>query len=104
MTKSEFCQALATVEAYNLALGELLTAATSDHFVYTAEGARELYEKYHKGDDGACALSWMNEHYDSIAAIVRASSYLSEATHSIIEPLWSEARALIPEEGAGETK
>lgn len=102
MTKTEFCQALATVEAYTLAVGNLLTAASSAHFEFTAEGARKQYKRYYKDDEGACALAWMHDHYDSIAAIVCGASYLAEATHAIIEPLWVEARKLI-QDGQEET-
>lgn len=97
MTKTEFCRALAAVESYNMALRDLLSATTSDHFTHTEEGARKEYEKYHKDDEGACALAWMNEHYDSIYAHVYAVLCLSEATQSLIDPLWSAAQALIPD-------
>lgn len=102
MTKTEFCQALATVDAYNLAVSDLLNAAASDHLELTAEGARKQYEEHHKGGEGACALVWMCTHYDSIAAIVRGASYLAEAAHTIVEPLWEEACKLI-QDGQEET-
>lgn len=105
MTKEEFCQEVASVEAYALAASNLLAALNTDHFSWSLEGAKKQYERSFPEDSGAQAEEWMHDHYDSISAAVRAVELLSEAAFNLVEPLWDEAEDLIPDgEDAGEKR
>ncbi len=79
-----------------LSVRDLLRALQADQFSWTKEGARALYEEFHGKNEAQCALSWMDEHYNSIEATVRAALNLCEAAENLVEPLWSAANKLIP--------
>ena len=97
MNKDQFLRTLARAESYVLSVRDLLQVLQADQFSWTKEGARAMYKEFHGTDEARCALSWMDEHYDSIEATVRAALNLCETAESLTEPLWSEAAKLIPE-------
>lgn len=80
---------IATVEAYALSVSDLMGESVRDHFENTLEGAIKRYEESAKCDEHEAAYRWMNDHYDSITAAVRAAMYLSEATYELAQQLWN---------------
>ncbi|MEA4955033.1 MAG: hypothetical protein VB096_05910 [Pseudoflavonifractor sp.] len=101
MTKEEFCQEVASVEAYVLAVSNLLAALNEDHFSWNEKGALSQYESFFPEDTGKQAKAWISDNYESISSIVRGAMYLAEATYNMVEPLWGEAQRLISDDEKG---
>lgn len=94
VNKKSFHRQLAAVDSYSAAVHDLLDVLMEEQFLQTKKGARDLYKQYHS-DEAQCALSWMNEHYDTIEATVRATLLLSGALTDLTSALCTEARNLI---------
>lgn len=91
---------LAEVECYALAVRDLLDTMHEDQFLWTKEGARKQYSEMCIEGEAACALAWMNEHYDSIEAAVRAAVQIAAVMCDAFEPLGTAIMKLTLEEEA----
>ena len=105
MDKKSFCAGIGKVNAYALTIADLLDTVDRDHFDRTREGALKEYSDLCGGEGDSPALAWMDDHYDSVSAAVRAAMYLSREVYELTKTLWDEAEDLIPDgEDAGEKR
>lgn len=98
MDKTTFCSELATCEAISIGIRELSESLEDVELDYTWEGAINQYKQYFPNSPADCAHAWVREHFDTIAAQVNALRLLADLLTEKMEPLWSNANALIPED------
>ena len=96
---------LTKVEDYALSAQNFMRVAFQSHFEWTVDGWVEQYIESGADSEEQAALQWMQEHYVSISAAVRATENLAEIIAERISDLWFEVGRIIREEkAAGETK
>lgn len=94
--KDEFLSAIANVESYGLALENLMSRAMVDHFDSTLEGAIKEIDTEDSPWGGA--YWWMNDHYDSVAAVIYAARKLAESMRGMAVDLYNTASDLVPDD------
>lgn len=88
---------LADAEYESIVLRELLDSVLDRDFVFTLEGAKKHYSDFSK-DEPMQALFWMDEHYDHIAAVMRAAALISASLNKHLEDLEPQIKEMEKEE------
>jgi|GEM_PF-6373240 len=97
MTKEEFLNKLAKAASLSYTTSDLLRASVTDHFDSSA--AAVLEDRSEAGDGIGAAFWWINDHYNSAAAMVNAANQLTEVLLEIIIDLDESAKGVVQPAG-----
>lgn len=75
-------QAIIEIEYNAIILRDLLSRICADHFELSCEGAQR-----YRGDKHTGSYWWLNDHYDSAAAMIKAAYIIAETAEKTTEQL-----------------